>query len=91
MKYVVITTARYRKSVKRLRFYKQKHQALIEVVRLLQEGRIIPLKYQDHKLQGNMSHFRELHIQPDLLLVYQRMRKLKVVRLVNVGSHSDIF
>lgn len=77
--------------MKRLRFYKQKHQALIEVVRLLQEGRIISSKYQDHKLQGNMSHFRELHIQPDLLLVYQRMRKLKVVRLVNVGSHSDIF
>jgi len=43
----------------------------------------------DHPLQGDMSGFRELHIEPDWLLVYKKDGNKLV--LVRTGSHSELF
>ncbi|TCK70013.1 type II toxin-antitoxin system YafQ family toxin [Lonepinella koalarum] len=32
----------------------------------------LPEKYQDHALKGEWNGFRECHIKPDLLLIYDK-------------------
>ena len=34
---------------------------------------------------------RELHIEPDWLLVYQIQKSELILRLVRTGTHSDLF
>lgn len=53
----------------------------------------IPLekKYKDHGLTGNYSGFRECHIAPDWLLIYQINDNELILYLTRTGSHSDLF
>ena len=46
--------------------------ALLEnVIRMLADGETLPAKYRDHTLTGNYSSYRECHIAPDWLLIYE--------------------
>lgn len=49
----------------------------------------IPPKYRDHALSGEWSGFRECHIKPDLLLIYESGEDF--IQLVRLGSHSELF
>jgi mRNA interferase YafQ len=49
----------------------------------------LPPEYRDHQLTGNLSDFRECHIESDWLLVYQIKEKELVVSAVATGSHSN--
>ena len=49
----------------------------------------IPKKYRDHALSGEWSGFRECHIKPDLLLIYESGEDF--IQLVRLGSHSELF
>ena len=49
----------------------------------------IPSKYRDHALSGEWSGFRECHIKPDLLLIYETGEDS--IQLVRLGSHSELF
>lgn len=48
-------------------------------------------KYKDHVLSGEFKGISELHIQPDWLLMYLKDKKAKVLTLMNIGTHSDLF
>lgn len=63
--------------------------ALIEVLYLLLNGGSLPQKYKDHELIGNHKGFRECHIKPDLLLIYQKDDEY--LSLARLGSHSELF
>lgn len=63
--------------------------ALIEVLHYLLNNEAIPQKYQDHQLKGNLKQFRECHIKPNLLLMYQLQDDM--VQLVRLNSHSELF
>ena len=46
-------------------------------------------KNRDHNLSGNYSGYKECHITPDWLLIYQQTdTELKLNR---TGTHSDLF
>lgn len=47
-------------------------------------------KYCDHDLNGNLAGYRECHIKPNLLLIYQKSNT-DTLRLARLGSHSDLF
>ena len=49
----------------------------------------MPKKYCDHELKGNLKDYRECHIKPDLLLIYEPNDK--VIQLVRIGSHSELY
>ncbi|WRC94905.1 type II toxin-antitoxin system YafQ family toxin [Helicobacter pylori] len=38
-----------------------------------------------------IKDFRECHLQPDLLLVYQIKKPKNTLFLVRLGSHSELF
>nr|MBV6630275.1 type II toxin-antitoxin system YafQ family toxin [Oceanococcus sp. HetDA_MAG_MS8] len=46
--------------------------------------------YRDHKLSGVWVGYQELHIRPDLLLIYSKPDD-ETIRLVRIGSHSELF
>jgi len=57
----------------------------------LASGRQMPEKYQDHPLKGAMRGYRECHIEPDWLLVYQIVQDDLVLLASGTGTHSDLF
>lgn len=64
-------------------------QKLKVVLEILQKQASVPQKYRDHALKGNFIPARELHIEPDWLLVYKV--EGQVLYLVRMGTHADLF
>jgi len=64
-----------------------------KVLVLLQTGAPLPEKYHDHPLQPSKDYknCRELHIEPDWLLIYKYENEDLILYLVRTGSHSDLF
>ena len=64
-----------------------------EVLKLLENGEVLPEKYMDHPLKPSKEYMncRELHIQPDWLLIYKYFNENLILYLVRTGSHSDLF
>ena len=82
---------KYRKNIKK---YQHKPKILIDlkvIISLLKEQQPIPEKYHDHQLKGEYAPIRELHLKPDDLLLYYIITEDKLLTLVDIGSHSDIF
>lgn len=63
--------------------------ALIELLQLLASGAPLPDHRRDHALAGEWSGYRDCHLKPDLVLIYARDED--VLRLVRLGSHSELF
>ena len=67
------------------------------VIAMLADDQPLPVKYRDHMLTGNWAGHRECHIKPDLLLAYMKIDgvsfedKVGELRLVRLGSHSELF
>ena len=64
---------------------------LVNVLDLLASGKTLPSKYKDNQLTGNLSDFRECHIEPDWLLIYQIFENELILSATATGSHSDLF
>lgn len=62
-----------------------------EVISKLSNNETLEPKYKDHALKGKFKDFRECHIKPDLLLVYQQNDNELILYCFNIGSHSDLF
>lgn len=63
---------------------------LAMVLALLVADRSLPESCRDHDLVGEWRGYRECHIKPDLLLIYGK-HDADVLRLVRLGSHSNLF
>ena len=62
---------------------------LKNVLLLLIEGQQLPARFKDHPLRGDWSGFRDLHIEPDWLLLYRI--EGNELQLARTGSHADLF
>jgi len=51
-------------------------------------GRLEP-GHRDHALTGDWKDYRDCHIKPDLVLIYQKP-DADTLRLVRLGSHSEL-
>ena len=58
-------------------------------ITLLIEGAPLPSYYLDHPLKGNWRGCRDLHIEPDWLLLYSLDDD--IVRFERTGRHADLF
>jgi mRNA interferase YafQ len=90
--YQVVTSAQYRRAFKKLsksgNFPRKEFDLVVDILR---EGKSLALKYRDHKLTGEFKDYRECHVRPDLLLIYQIRNKELVLVLIDIGSHSYLF
>ena len=64
---------------------------LENVIYKLQRGIPLEEKNRDHELKGNYKGFRECHIEPDWLLMYQIFNDELILSATATGSHSDLF
>ena len=91
MKYKVIPTTKFKKEYKLALKRGKKIEKLHEVVELLVKDLELPASLCDHELKGNWKNHRELHIEGDWLLIYQKIEDLLILELTRTGSHSDLF
>lgn len=59
------------------------------LILMLIEGRPLPPEYVDHPLKGRWKGYRDVHLEPDWLLIY--CVEGDDLLLVRTGSHADIF
>ena len=79
---------------KDLKLAKKRHldiDLLKTIVNRLRAGELLDENQRDHDLSGNHKGYRECHIQPDWLLVYQIKQDILTLVLARTGTHSDIF
>lgn len=79
----------FEKDVKRMAKRGKDGEKLSIILTLLENEKTIPSKYQDHPLVGNWKGYKELHIEPDWLLIYKNL--VDEIILTRTGTHSDIF
>lgn len=91
MKYHVVPTSRFKKEYKRAIKRGQKIEKLHAVVELLAKDLALPESLCDHELKGAWKHHRELHIEGDWLLIYQKKDDMLVLELTRTGTHADLF
>ena len=73
---------------------KGQHRATLEddfrqVAGMLVSDQPLPERYHDHALTGNWKDFRDCHIKPDLVLIYQKPDDDRLV-LARLGSHREL-
>ena len=86
----VVKTSSFKKDYKReLKTDSNIDSLLVPVFTALMSGSKLDEKYRDHALTGNWKPYRECHIKPDLLLVYDYPDD-ETLMLVRLGSHSEL-
>ncbi|MFA6251759.1 MAG: type II toxin-antitoxin system YafQ family toxin [Candidatus Paceibacterota bacterium] len=90
--YKVVFSSQYKKSLKKIsRSGNFPIKEIEKVISLLILEKILPFKYKDHGLNGELLDYRECHIQGDLLLIYKIEKENLILVLVDIGSHSQLF
>ena len=93
MIYSIVRSSQFKKDYKLCLKRGLNIEAFKEVIDLLSKGAVLPQKYFDHPLQPSKDYknCRELHIEPDWLLVYKYSNDNVILYLIRTGSHSDLF
>jgi mRNA interferase YafQ len=82
-------TGQFRRDVKRMEKRGKDMSKLRKVIVLLLEASPLPERLRDHPLRGEWAGCRDLHIEPDWLLIYNASEDN--VLLERTGTHSDLF
>lgn len=89
MKYKIAYSKQYKNAVKKLN---KEDLSLVEnLLNRLANDETLEPKYKDHKLKGSLKGLRECHIKPNLVLIYDKIEYLLILKAINVGSHSEVF
>ncbi|MBQ7596980.1 MAG: type II toxin-antitoxin system YafQ family toxin [Clostridia bacterium] len=87
----VLRTGKFDRDLKRLQKRGYDLSKMNAVVTLLADEQPLPEKNRDHDLKQNYRGFRECHIEPDWLLIYQVNKGNLILILTRTGTHSDLF
>lgn len=91
MKYRIEYTPRFLKDLKLAQKRGKNIDKLFDVVNKIANGEELEPRYRDHSLMGKYLGYRECHIEPDWLLIYEIFEDILVLSLFRMGSHSDLF
>ena len=81
--------AQFRRDVKLAQKRGKDMDKLKAALSLLIEQAPLPANYNDHPLRGDWRGFRDLHIEPDWLLLYRVDGD--ELQLARTGTHADLF
>lgn len=88
---VLKPTTQFRKDYKLMKKRGYKMDLLEDVLETLLQEKPLAEKYRDHALVGNYAGFRECHVLPDWLLIYQVDKEMLLLVALRTGTHSDLF
>ena len=89
----VNTTTRFRKDYRKIFGQSRNRKAENRfrlILKMLVNDVQLPRQVHDHELSGELLGLRELHVMPDLLLMYYKEGE-QVLNLVRLGTHSELF
>ena len=81
-KYQIRATTKFKKSAKLAAKRGKDTQKLKDVVEKLAKGEPLDPALRDHSLSGNWGNHREIHIEPNWLLIYRIEENILVLELV---------
>ena len=90
MVYKLVFSNSFKKDYKLIKKQGKDISLLDKIIPILLSDKKLPRKYKDHQLKGNLSKFRELHIQPDWLLIYTKNDTELILTLSRTGSHTEL-
>ncbi|MDD6252892.1 MAG: type II toxin-antitoxin system YafQ family toxin [Candidatus Cryptobacteroides sp.] len=88
--YRIEQSRQFKKDLKKYLNDKKKLIALNNVIQNLEVTGTVPDNYKPHPLKGNYADTMECHIQSDFLLIWIDEEN-QVIRLVRIGTHSELF
>lgn len=83
-------TKRFKKDLKRIQNNPRRIANVKIVLSLLRETGKLPRQYSPHLLTGNYAGCMECHIEGDYLLIWMDETE-EVIKLLRLGSHSELF
>ncbi|MEB4590130.1 type II toxin-antitoxin system YafQ family toxin [Candidatus Thiothrix sp. Deng01] len=86
-----VYTSRFKKDVKLSKKRGKDMERLKAVMVLLANAEPLPQELKDHPLSGNWQARRELHVEPDWLLIYKLTDDDSTITFERTGTHSDLF
>ena len=89
--YKIVYTNRMKHDVRLMRKRGKDISKLVAVLDVLSSGAALPPKCKALQLTGNLHDFRECHIEPDWLLMYQVFEDELILSATATGTHSDLF
>ena len=87
---IIRRSSKFKKDVKRFLSNERKMNALLEVVRMLENELPLPLSLKPHMLESKWKGYMECHVENDFLLIWID-ETTDTIKLVRLGSHSDLF
>ena len=87
----IVYTNKMKRDAKRMKKRGKDLSKLIITLDLLASQNPMHEKYKDHQLKGEFKDFRECHIEPDWLLIYQIIEDKLILSASGTGTHSDLF
>ena len=88
--FILKITSQFKKDLKRIQNRPDKIKHLKEALQLLEKDGSLPEKYKPHRLIGDYAGFMECHVENDLLLIWLDPEE-NIIKLVRLGSHSELF
>lgn len=91
--YQLIPTTKFKQDLKKIKTRQGDFAKVSLVLEILTNEGVegVPSYMKPHKLKGSYKDNWECHIKPDLLIIWIQFESPKVIRLVRIGSHSDLF
>ncbi len=92
--YDLIKTSLFKKDLKRV--FKRNISDFEEAARVLhllenKGANGIPQEMKPNRLKSKYEGDWECHIKPDLLIIWFQIEAPKTIKLIRIGSHSDLF
>lgn len=84
-------TTKFKRDLKLAKRRNKNLSLLQTVMKKIENEKPLEQRLKDHPLTGNWVGHRELHVEPDWLLIYKLILNEKVVIFVRTGTHSDLF
>ena len=91
--YQLFITSQFKKDLKKLKKRQHDFELTVKVLKVLQHKGVqgIPSRMRPHRLRGKYADTWECHLKPDLLIIWLQFETPRTIRLVRIGSHSELF
>jgi len=87
----VTRSSKFKKDYKLAKRQQKNLSLLRDIIEKLVNKQLLPDKFQDHKLTGILKEYRELHLEPDWLLIYRIDDNEEELKIARLGSHSELY
>ena len=87
--YDIEYSRKFKKDLSKLQ--SDKRFKISELEKILNTNETIPIKYKNHKLHGDMKNISDIHIQNDVIMLYEKDDVIRLIALLRIGTHSELF